>query len=148
MPPCKPRERLEKRGTTRDQKSYKFKYDTAEKELLATPSSGSPVRFTPHRAYLFNVREAKPATIHFLPDMHAVSEKMHDANKKTHQANKEKMFLLMAGIKTNLDRDEPVGVGGLLVIVAKPYRFSDGLMAAFDGGLMRLTPQIFPPRSA
>ncbi|KAJ7166552.1 hypothetical protein C8R43DRAFT_986327 [Mycena crocata] len=74
-----------------DQKSYKLKYDFAEKELMVTPSSGSPVRFTPHRAYLFNIRETKPAAIYF-------PSEMQDAN--------EKMFLLMAVLKTEIQRQD------------------------------------------
>ncbi|KAJ7458148.1 hypothetical protein FB451DRAFT_1372328 [Mycena latifolia] len=79
---------------------YKLKYDTWEKELLATPSFGSEagaVRFTTYQAHL--MRENEPALLYF---PHELRDEL------------ERMFLLMAILQTETtraDRNEATAGG-------------------------------------
>ncbi|KAJ7478489.1 hypothetical protein FB451DRAFT_1172820 [Mycena latifolia] len=70
---------------------YKLKYDDSHKELLAIPPSGSAhvVRFTPFQGHLLHTN--KPAAIYFPPQL---------------QDEEERMFVLMAILETEIEREE------------------------------------------
>ncbi|KAJ7129910.1 hypothetical protein C8R43DRAFT_1026191 [Mycena crocata] len=75
-----------------DMWSYKLKFDTWEKELLAIPSSGNAagtVRFTPYRIRVFH--HSEHATIHFPHNM---------------EDGREPMFLLMAILQIEMHRQD------------------------------------------
>ncbi|KAJ7458147.1 hypothetical protein FB451DRAFT_1564011, partial [Mycena latifolia] len=73
------------------QRPYKLKYDNAHKELLATHPFGSAdvVRFTPYQGHLLHTTE--PAAIYFPPQL---------------QDEEERMFVLMAILETEIEREE------------------------------------------
>ncbi|KAJ7144155.1 hypothetical protein C8R44DRAFT_759544 [Mycena epipterygia] len=71
---------------------YHLKYHDSQKELLAKPNFGNAagtVRFTTYRSHLF--RDNEPAVIYFPHQM---------------QDELERMFLLMAMLKTEVDRQD------------------------------------------
>ncbi|KAJ7210902.1 hypothetical protein GGX14DRAFT_625149, partial [Mycena pura] len=71
---------------------YMFKFNRSEKELLATPTSGDvagTVRFTTYQPHLFHGNE--PAVLYF-------PHQLHDEI--------ERMFLLMAVLKTEIQRED------------------------------------------